>query len=160
MSKLEVINFEISPIELPTEVAELRRSVTASKAIELYGITRQFFDINFDNDIERALSAQSDRSIYVAHEPDNIEDVVGFVSYETFLDTSSLNIREIAVSKTHRKRGIGAALLQTVERDAEKLDMSSITLDASNREAIRFYKNQGYKRVDPFDTVMQLRVPR
>lgn len=152
-------NFEISPIELPIDVAELRRSSAAIKVLELYGITQPFFDPEVDADAARVLRYHMKRSVYVAHELTDTDDVFGFISHQPDFDTSSLLVHHLAVHENHRKRGIGSALLQVAERDAEAFGFGSVTLKTVST-AKRFYTRQGYELVDRFDRIMQLRVPR
>jgi ribosomal protein S18 acetylase RimI-like enzyme len=56
----------------------------------------------------------------------------------------------LAVSPQHRRRGIGAALMERVERDIVSLGCSKLNLQvrATNREVIEFYERLGYKIED------------
>jgi ribosomal protein S18 acetylase RimI-like enzyme len=52
----------------------------------------------------------------------------------------------VAVSPQHRRRGIGTALMQKVERALAELDCPKLNLQvrSNNEEVVAFYKKQGY----------------
>ena len=56
-------------------------------------------------------------------------------------------LHELLVAKTFRKKGIGKALLERVERYCLKNDCHRITLETSEKhqKALEMYKNLGYK---------------
>jgi ribosomal protein S18 acetylase RimI-like enzyme len=52
----------------------------------------------------------------------------------------------VAVKPTHRRRGVGAGLMERVEVDLTKMGCNKINLQvrASNREVVAFYDSLGY----------------
>lgn len=72
------------------------------------------------------------------------EEVVGYVGCQTVLDEGY--ITNVAVSPDHRRRGIAASLLTALRDQAEKKDLSFLTLEvrASNVPAITLYEAAGY----------------
>lgn len=72
------------------------------------------------------------------------EEVIGYVGCQTVLDEGY--ITNVAVSPDHRRRGIAASLLTTLRDQAEKKDLSFLTLEvrASNVPAITLYEGAGY----------------
>ena len=56
----------------------------------------------------------------------------------------SANLMQLAVSPTHRRKGIGSSILATLE-GAAPLKINNI--DESNTAALAFYEANGYKQV-------------
>jgi len=56
----------------------------------------------------------------------------------------------VAVSPHHRRRGIGAALMQRVESDLARMGCPKLNLQvrASNQEVVEFYERLGYRVED------------
>jgi predicted GNAT family N-acyltransferase len=60
-------------------------------------------------------------------------------------------VERVAVLSPYRKRGIGRALMDKIERYAKDLGMSEMILHAQDR-AVPFYKKLGYRVLgDPFE---------
>lgn len=78
-----------------------------------------------------------------------VEDgrVTGYVSAQTVLDEGYIN--NIAVAASHRRRGIGRALLEELSREAVEKKLSFLTLEVreSNSGAIALYECTGYGKV-------------
>lgn len=72
------------------------------------------------------------------------EKIVGYVGLQTVLDEGY--ITNIAVSSAHRRKGIGKSLLNTLDKFAEELSLSFISLEVreSNLSAIELYTGAGY----------------
>ena len=72
------------------------------------------------------------------------EKIVGYVGLQTVLDEGY--ITNIAVSSAHRRKGVGKALLNTLDKIAEELSLSFISLEVreSNLSAIELYTGAGY----------------
>lgn len=72
------------------------------------------------------------------------EKIVGYVGLQTVLDEGY--ITNIAVSSAHRRKGIGKSLLNTLDKLAEELSLSFISLEVreSNLSAIELYTGAGY----------------
>ena len=72
------------------------------------------------------------------------EKIVGYVGLQTVLDEGY--ITNIAVSSVHRRKGIGKSLLNTLDKLAEELSLSFISLEVreSNLSAIELYTGAGY----------------
>ncbi len=69
---------------------------------------------------------------------------VGYVGFLGVVD--ELEITNVAVRPTHRRRGLAEALLQCLEAYAQQQGTARITLDvrASNRPAIALYEKMGF----------------
>lgn len=99
----------------------------------------------------RALLARSDEKILVAVEAGTL---VAYLQYELVDEPGSyytypeklLYVEVLTVKATHRRRGIGEALLAHAEAAARAFGASRITLDvwAFNDGAIRFYERAGF----------------
>lgn len=78
---------------------------------------------------------------------DDRERVIGFVGGA--IRSGHGHISGIAVDKGYRTKGIGKTLLRTVEHDFLANGHEKVTLEVrkSNRDAIRFYEQQGYKQL-------------
>jgi ribosomal-protein-alanine acetyltransferase len=72
--------------------------------------------------------------------------IVGFVAGDIRSRQEQAWIATISVSPAYQNRGIGSLLLQACE---ERIDMPSIRLSvrASNLNAIRLYKKEGYQQL-------------
>ncbi len=93
------------------------------------------------------------RSFFVAE--DEKGNIVGYVmcrveSHYTKRDTLVLgHVLSIAVSKEHRRRGIGEALMLKAEEGLLSYNSDAIYLEVrvSNEPAIRLYEKLGYKKL-------------
>jgi len=63
---------------------------------------------------------------------------------------SSVHIHRLAVRSCHRGQGLGRALVEAVCKQAQKLELDSVTLmvSGSNMGAIAFYERLGFKRAE------------
>lgn len=75
------------------------------------------------------------------------ETPVGYVSFRSVLDEGYIN--NIAVKPEYRNRGIGSALLEEINKESRKLNLSFLTLEVreSNLSAIHLYQKKGYEKV-------------
>lgn len=73
--------------------------------------------------------------------------VAGYVSVNTALDEGYIN--NIAVAPAHRRQGIAERLLQRLEKKADKIELSFLSLEVrqSNSAAIALYEKCGYKKM-------------
>lgn len=71
---------------------------------------------------------------------------VCFIGFSTFAARPLLNVHDLAVLASHRGRGIGRALLATVEQAARQLGCCKITLEVrdDNATAQGLYKAVGF----------------
>lgn len=88
---------------------------------------------------------ESENTTYVVAKENN--EVIGFAGIMTCLDEATLN--NIVVKKSHRGKGIGGELLETLIEICSDLNMKSLTLevDVSNEPAINLYKKFGFKNL-------------
>ena len=75
------------------------------------------------------------------------KQVIGFINVHHIAGEGDLN--DIAVTQTHRQRGIAGQLLQELFRTAKQSSISSYTLEVrrSNQAAISFYEKWGFSKV-------------
>ena len=75
------------------------------------------------------------------------DEVVGFAGLSTCLDEATLN--NIVVKKSHRNRGIGGELLESLIEFCSELSMKTFTLevDTENEPAIHLYEKFGFKNL-------------
>lgn len=76
-------------------------------------------------------------------------ELVGFIwaySYP-FREEQRIYVNEIRVMNEYRNQGIGAELLRVIEERTKAMGIRTIYLhaEASNSEAINFYKSNGYE---------------
>ena len=73
--------------------------------------------------------------------------IVGFAGISTCFDEATLN--NIVVKKSHRGRGIGGELLETLIEFCADLHMKSLTLEVNslNTPAIHLYEKFGFKNL-------------
>jgi len=89
--------------------------------------------------------AQPERSIFLVAMVDGIARAYA-VAYHT---ASRAEIDSIAVSTTHRGKGIAAALLRRAMNSLRKRGLSSVFLNVrlDNDAAIRLYRKLGFERI-------------
>lgn len=75
------------------------------------------------------------------------DEVVGFAGISTCLDEATLN--NIVVKKSHRNRGIGGELLESLIELCSELSIRTFTLEVnvSNTPAIHLYEKFGFKNL-------------
>ena len=75
------------------------------------------------------------------------DEIIGFAGLSTCLDEATLN--NIVVKKSHRNRGIGGELLESLIEFCSELRMKTFTLevDTENEAAIHLYEKFGFKNL-------------
>ena len=75
------------------------------------------------------------------------DEVLGFAGISVCLDEATLN--NIVVKKSHRNRGIGGELLESLIELCAELRMKTFTLevDTQNKPAIHLYEKFGFKNL-------------
>lgn len=75
------------------------------------------------------------------------DEVVGFAGISTCLDEATLN--NIVVKKSHRNRGIGGELLESLIELCSELRIKTFTLEVAteNQPAIHLYEKFGFKNL-------------
>lgn len=152
-------NVEITKVCLPEVVEWARSDKIASKVLELYGLAQPSFNHAVDDEVSTALGFMKRRNLLVANSGFG---VAGFVSFTTDRETASLTVHHLAVDRPFQGMGVGGALLEHVETEAENSGaIYSVNL-RSLGSAVGFYEKRGYKNIgDEIDTnMMQLRLPR
>ena len=81
---------------------------------------------------------------YVDGEPVGL--AVCFELYATFRGRKFVNVHDLVVTRQMRRRGVGAALLAAIEREARLGGACKVTLEVEegNAEALGLYRAQGY----------------
>lgn len=78
-----------------------------------------------------------------------------------FNSATEAQIRYMAVSKTHERKGIGRELISTMEEHARNSGIKLIVLDA-RENAVEFYKKLGYQIIEKsyllFDEIQHFRM--
>ena len=74
-------------------------------------------------------------------------EVAGYAGMRTVLDEGYIS--NVAVSPALRKRGVGMALVQALQREGKTRGLSFLTLEVrvGNREARRLYERAGFREV-------------
>ena len=67
-------------------------------------------------------------------------------------------IAQIAVSKSHRRRGVGTLLVRTAQtRMSDGFSLQVINIDTSMYDAMRFFINRGfYERLNQFEMLKRI----
>lgn len=88
---------------------------------------------------------ENNNTTYIVAKENN--EVVGFAGISICLDEATLN--NIVVKKSHRNRGIGGELLESLIELCSELRMNSFTLevDTENTPAIHLYEKFGFKNL-------------
>ena len=68
------------------------------------------------------------------------------IGFSTFLAKPTLNLHDLFVLASHRDRGVGGMLMQSLHRAAEELGCGKVTLEVNrtNEAGQRFYRRLGY----------------
>jgi ribosomal-protein-alanine acetyltransferase len=116
---------------------------TASDIANLFGSFKKYFLVAVYTDADTDTNTDTNKE---KESFDGKGRVIGFVGGA--IRSRHGHISGIAVDKKYRMKGIGKSLLRTVEHDFLANGHGKVTLEVrkSNRDAIRFYKKQGYKR--------------
>ena len=79
-------------------------------------------------------------------------EAVGCGCFKKF-DTDSVEVKRMFVATNHQRKGIGAAILNELEKWAAETGHRSILLETGTRqpEAIQLYKKLGYQVIPNFD---------
>lgn len=74
-----------------------------------------------------------------------------FVGFSTFEACSILNIHDFAVLPGYRRRGVGKALLEAIQKKARKIKCCRLTLEvrSDNMAAQQLYKQFGFEKGSP-----------
>lgn len=99
------------------------------------------------NEMPRGLQAFPTSLTLLAQVEDEFAGVaVCYWGYSTFRAKPLINIHDVAVKPTHRRRGIARALMQEVENRARAKGCCKITLevDQDNENAQRLYADLGF----------------
>lgn len=80
------------------------------------------------------------------------DEAVGHASLFRRPEAATLELRKLAISPAHRRRGYARTLLREVEDVAKRLGAERIVLDTGpmQPDAIALYEAMGYRRIPPF----------
>jgi len=83
-------------------------------------------------------------NIFYAAEDETADRLAGYAVGNVIIDF--VHILNIAVAPSYRNRGLGCELLKSVEREALKRKLFSLTLEVreKNEPAVKLYKKSGY----------------
>ena len=111
---------------------------------QLAEIEAECFSVPLSGDQLSALLLSGNTLFLAAREG---ETTVGSVWAQTVLDEGYIG--NVGVRREYRRRGVADILLDTLDRCAEELDLSFMTLEVreSNASAIALYEKHGYGRV-------------
>ena len=154
--------YEVAPIKLPEQPSDALASVAARKVLQLYTLIHDEHNLKSEAVVAQLLEFHKNREVYVAHAKGLPNMVYGFISYSYDSEYANIHLQHLAVEPLKRARGIGSALLRTVEEIAVSRDVSSITVH-SMPSAKGFYKKHDYQAVPAENEqsgVFQLRLPR
>ncbi|MEM1447269.1 MAG: GNAT family N-acetyltransferase [Planctomycetota bacterium] len=76
---------------------------------------------------------------------------VCFTAFSTFAGKPKLNIHDFSINPSHRRRGLGQALMQRVLDYADDMGCGKVTLEvrSDNEAAQRLYRAAGFGPSDP-----------
>lgn len=116
-----------------------KEHLSAVMKIERDSFTHPWSEHSFVSELENPKS-------YAFVAIDN-DEVIGFAVLSVVLDEGSL--LDIAVDKSHRRKGVAKKLFEAVQKVAEDNKLSFITLEVrvSGTPAISLYKAMGFEQV-------------
>jgi ribosomal protein S18 acetylase RimI-like enzyme len=99
------------------------------------------------------LAASGSATIWVAIENQTVVGLIGMVA-----KGNEAEVEPIIVAKSHRGRGIGKRLLETVIEQAQlkRVRLLSVKPVARNVEAIKFFHDHGFKNIGFIELFMDL----
>ena len=129
--------------EMKFEDAEIIREITATQlgySVPLSLVIQQMKKIVVDKE----------NHFLLVYEDEKTQEVLGYVHaelYEAIYAEPMFNILALAVSKQAENKGIGKALMQSVEKEAKKRNIFAIRLNSgeTRKEAHKFYEHIGYE---------------
>ena len=101
--------------------------------------------------LAEGLRAHPTTRIFLARDGEEAVGVaVCFLGFSTFAARPLLNIHDLAVKASYRRRGIGAALIEKAAEAARALDCCKLTLElhAQNEDAQRLYRRMGFEDIN------------
>jgi ribosomal-protein-alanine N-acetyltransferase len=123
--------------------AEIRITDAAPEHIPQIGaLEKRCFSLPWTEELLRT-QLRSDRHIFLAALDG--ETVAGYIGLMYVLDEGYIS--NVAVLPAYRRRGVGTALLDELEREARKVRLSFLTLEvrASNTAARALYAARGFR---------------
>ncbi len=88
---------------------------------------------------------------YIAYQDEKALGIVTcFIGFSTFTASKVLKIHDVAVHPDARGMGIGTRMLEEVEKEAEEMGCSKITLEVrTDNPAQKLYKKMGFRFGEP-----------
>ncbi len=90
--------------------------------------------------------ASGERVLLVAEDPAGICGTVQLVVGQPENQPHRADVSKMLVHRRARRRGLGAALMQALEAEAQALGKTLLVLDTASAEAERLYERQGWVR--------------
>ncbi len=112
---------------------EMLQTIYSSRSVE--GYEEGYLDKFFDNQKDWICVAEVNGS------------VAAYLSIEVYHEQGNyIYLDDMSVSEKYRNKGIGTKLIQTAEKFAEEIDISTIVfhVEKSNRSAFKLYERLGY----------------
>ncbi len=111
----------------------------------IFAIENECFSTPWSMESIKSTILNQDNLVLLAKNVDNT--IIGYMSMECILDEGYIG--NVAVSKSHRRRGIARRLIENTVSQAVKKDMKFITLEVrrSNAPAILLYGSMGFLQV-------------
>jgi len=116
---------------------------------ELYDIEKECFN-------EEAFSKKQILSLITSYNSISLgaiekDQIVGFVIGTIYYERTELtgHVLTIDIRETHRRKGVGTALLQEMEKQFKEQGVTACRLEVreDNAPALRFYQKLGYKKI-------------
>lgn len=92
---------------------------------------------------QEQLDSESDALLYAAYVTDGANEQLAATAFFVPLDTTRVQLRQMAVSPAMQGRGVGRALLKYMEHDARSRGYTEILAEA-RVSALPFYAKLGY----------------
>ena len=153
-ARIAIVDFEVRSAR-PEDVASIldvahRAWHQAHAPIVGQEAVDAFLEEYYEPDSFRTWIADEDAVVLVAEAEES--GVVGYAFGNPTDDASTFALAHVYVAPDRWGEGIGARLLERVEREATRRDYDRLTLGvlAENDRAIGFYESGGFERTDEF----------
>ena len=146
MKKLEIVSADLNN----TTHADAVLTITDLYARDPMGIRKSLSE-EVKKELIQKLKEFPGTRCFIAFIDDEAAGVANcFYSFSTFNAKKVINIHDLAVNPKFRNKGIGQALLGTVEKSAAEEDCCKITLEVrEDNRARNLYERHGFTYGDP-----------
>lgn len=151
-----------APIDVAADVKVIKadldnkkHALDIVKIVDLFASDPMGQDEPLDEEVRVDLIAEMKKvpttMTYIAYNDDKPVGIVTcFIGFSTFTASKTFKIHDVVVHPDARGMGIGTLMLEKIEKEAEKLGCSKVTLEVrEDNPAQKLYKREGFEFGEP-----------